>query len=179
MRRKSGSWTFFCSTCYARSLDKCHDCYTTRYTYPMIPASHHGRFVGPNRLFLMPGTPVNLSVGVLVVSADRVTVSWAFEGEPKEGVLLLRGPSSSFCCDFTDTFHAATGLQLHGCLRGCEALLYGTFSTGDGAPDWGWRIVLDWSDPENFTLRMFTAKPDGTESLAVELQGARAAATTA
>jgi len=26
----------------------------------MIPASHHGRFAGPNRLWFMPGTPAKL-----------------------------------------------------------------------------------------------------------------------
>ncbi len=48
----------------------------------MIPASHHGRFAGPNRRWFMPGTPAHVSDGTLVVAADRVSVRWAHEGVP-------------------------------------------------------------------------------------------------
>jgi hypothetical protein len=51
--------------------------------------------------------------------------------------------------------------------------LYGTYPAGDGSPDWGWRIELDWCDPEHFTFRMFNVLPDGREALAVDLRGAR------
>ena len=141
----------------------------------MIPSSHHGRFVGPNRLWFRPGTPAPLSDGTLEVSADRVAVTWAFEGQPKEGTLLLSGPAQSCRCDFTDTFHAASGLIMHGYAQGSVLHLFTTYSAGDGSPAWGWRAVLDWSDPDHFTLRMFNVLPDGREALAVDLRGARAA----
>jgi len=117
----------------------------------MIPSSHHGRFSGSNRLWFMPGTPAHVSDGTLVVAADRISVHWAHEGASKAGELVLRGPAPSCRADFTDTFHAA----------------------GDGFPDWGWRIVIDWCDPDHFSLRMFNVLPDGTEALAVDLRGAR------
>ena len=140
----------------------------------MISSTHHGRFTGTNRLWLMPGTPAHVSDAALVVAADRVSVRWSHDGAPKEGELVLRGPGPSCRGDFTDTFHAATGLVLHGHLQGSTLLLYGTYPAGDGSPDWGWRIVLDWCDPDRFGIRMFNVLPDGTDVLAVDLLGSRA-----
>ena len=141
----------------------------------MIPSSHHGRFVGFNRLWLMPGTPAHVSEGTLLVAADRVAMAWAYEGAPKSGELVLRGPAPACRADFTDTFHAADGLVLHGHGDGRAVRLYCTYPAGEGLPDWGWRIVLDWYDPDSFTVRMFNVLPDGKEALAVELRGERAA----
>ena len=140
----------------------------------MIPASHHGRFAGPNRLWFMPGTPAHVSDGTLVVAADSVSVRWAHEGVPKEGELVLRGPGAACRGDFTDTFHAVNPLVLHGHTQGSAVALYCTYPAGDGSPDWGWRIVLDWYDPDHFSFRMFNVLPDGHEALAVDLRGARA-----
>jgi len=64
---------------------------------------------------------------------------------------------------------------LHGHVDGSTVLLYATYPAGDGSPDWGWRIVLDYCDPEHFSFRMFNVLPDGREALAVDLCGARAA----
>ena len=139
----------------------------------MIPASHHGRFAGTNRLWFMPGTPAHVSEGALNVAADRVSVRWAHEGAGKQGELVLRGPAPSCRGEFTDTFHAASGMVLHGHVMENTLRLYGTYAAGDGSPDWGWRIVLDWCDPERFSFRMFNVMPDGTDVLAVDLDGAR------
>lgn len=141
----------------------------------MIPSSHHGRFGGINRLWFMPGTPAHVSDGALVVASNRVSVRWAHDGAPKEGELVLRGPGPFCRCDFTDTFHAASGLLLHGHVQGSTVRLFGTYPAGDGLPDWGWRIVLDWRDPDHFHVRMFNVPPDGTDVLGVDLLAARAA----
>lgn len=140
----------------------------------MIPTSHHGRFLGPNRLWLMPGTPAYVSDGLLEVGPDRVVVGWAHEGVARRGEVQLRGPATSCRADYADTFHAVDGLVLHGYLQGGELRLFATYPAGDGSPDWGWRIVLDWCDPDQFGLRMFNVLPDGTEALAVCLRGLRA-----
>ncbi len=139
----------------------------------MIPPSHHGRFEGSNRLWFMPGTPAHVSAGALVISANEVCVSWAHEGVAKEGVIALRGPAQSCRGDYTDTFHAVSALVLHGHVQGQSVALYTTYPAGDGSPDWGWRIVLDWCDPEGFSVRMFNVLPDGREALAVDLRGER------
>jgi len=139
----------------------------------MIPASHHGRFAGTNLLWFMPGTPAHVSDGVLVVSADRVAVEWAHEDVARQGELVLRGPAPSLCCHFSDTFHAVDGLVLHGHQQGSSVRLFGTYPAGDGSPDWGWRIVMDWAHPEQFSLRMYNVLPDGQEALAVDLRGER------
>ena len=140
----------------------------------MIPDSHHGRFTGTNRLWFMPGTPAYVSDGALVVAANRVSVRWAHDGAAKEGEIVIGGPAPSCSGHFTDTFHASAGLLLHGYAQGSTLYLFGTYPAGEGLPDWGWRIVLDWADPEHFSLRMFNVLPDGKEALAVDLLGARA-----
>lgn len=140
----------------------------------MIPTSHQGSFTGPNRLWFMPGTPAHVSAGELVVSADRVSLRWVHEGAPQAGELVLSGPAPSCRGAFTDTFHAVAGLVLHGHVQGSTVFLYGTYPAGDGSPDWGWRIVLEWCDPEHFSVRMFNVLPNGLEALAVDLNGARA-----
>lgn len=139
----------------------------------MIPSSHHGSFSGPNRLWFMPGTPAHVSDGTLVVAADRVSIQWAHEGKPKEGSLVLRGPGPACRGDFTDSFHATTTMVLNGHTQGSTVRLYGTYEAGDGSPAWGWRIVLDWYDPDQFSFRMYNVLPDGKEALAVDLSGAR------
>jgi len=139
----------------------------------MIPATHHGRFAGPNRLWFMPGTPAHRSDGVLVVSATRVDVEWSHEGKAHRGSIALSGPAPACAAQFTDTFHAEKGMAFHGRGQGSGLVLYGTYPAGDGSPDWGWRIEMDWADPEHLHLRMFNVLPDGLEALAVDLRGAR------
>ncbi len=139
----------------------------------MIPSSHHGSFSGLNRLWFMPGTPAHVSDGTLVVAADRVAVRWAHEGKAKEGELVLSGPGPACRGDFRDSFHAESGMVLNGHTQGSAVRLYGTYSAGDGSPAWGWRIVLDWYDPDHFSFRMFNVLPDGQEALAVDLDGVR------
>ena len=139
----------------------------------MIPASHHGHFAGTYRLWFMPGTPAHVSEGTLVVAADRVSVRWAHEGALQEGELVLSGPAPACRGDFTDSFHAASGLVLNGHSQGSSLRLFTTYSAGDGSPAWGWRIVLDWYEPDHFSFRMFNVLPDGQDTLAVDLYGAR------
>jgi hypothetical protein len=139
----------------------------------MIPESHHGRFVGSNRLWFYPGTPAHLSDGELEVAADRLTIRWSHEGAPHQGSLVLSGPAPSCAGSFTDSFHAAGGLALHGRQEGAAVRLYGTYPAGEGAPDWGWRIEVDWAVPDRVGLRMFNVEPDGSETIAVELSAGR------
>lgn len=139
----------------------------------MIPASHHGRFTGLNRLWFEPGTTSHDSAGELIVSANQVAVRWAHGGVEKLGTLTLSGPTPACKGDYSDTFHASSGMTLHGWSRAAVVELFGTYPAGDGSPDWGWRITLDWNDPDFFTFRMFNVYPDGQEAIAVDLRGAR------
>lgn len=137
-----------------------------------LPESHRGFFRGPNRLWLMPGTPVSRSDGTIEAGAARIAYTWAHDGKRHEGTLELFGPHASCRGLLRDTFHAESGLTLHGLLEDGLLRLFTTYPAGDG-PDWGWRIELDLRDPEHLVLRMFNCLPGGPTVMAVELRGAR------
>lgn len=139
----------------------------------MIPASHHGTWKGSNRLWLSPAAPAEISEGTLVASAEALSIRWASQGTAHHGQLELRGPPTSCRGDFTDSFHAASGMVLHGRVSSATLVLFGTYPAGAGLPDWGWRIEVDWSDPDHLTLHMVNVEPSGAEAMAVALVGAR------
>lgn len=138
-----------------------------------LPEPHRGFFRGPNRLWLMPGTPVSRSEGTLEAGASRIAYTWAHEGKRHEGTLELFGPLASCRGELRDTFHAESGLTLHGFSEDGVVRLFTTYPAGEG-PDWGWRIELDLRDPEHFLIRMYNCLPGGPTVLAMELRGARA-----
>jgi hypothetical protein len=138
----------------------------------MIPASHHGAWRGPNRLWLEdPATPER-SQGTLEASSASLSYTWSFRGAEQTGKIALSGPAGSLRANWTDTFHAKDGMVLHGRLLDGEIVLYGTYGAGEG-PDWGWRIEIDGRDPEHLVLRMFNLEPEGAPAPAVDLRGAR------
>jgi hypothetical protein len=145
----------------------------------MIPESHRGSWAGPNRLWLEPGTPVHRSEGTLTVTGTELTYTWSYQGAPHHGRLQWFGPLGSMRAEWQDTWHNTGGSTYHGRAGEGTADFYGTYPAGDG-PEWGWRISLDWRDPEHFLVRMYNlvppsyAPPDGVTALAVDLRGARA-----
>jgi hypothetical protein len=138
----------------------------------LIPTTHHGSWRGPNRLWMEDPTAAERSDGTLEVSASSVKYSWAFQGAAHHGEISLSGPAGALAAAWTDTWHAATGMSLHGFAEDGRVLLFGTYPAGDG-PDWGWRIELDSRDPEHFVLRMFNVPPSAGPVPAVDLRGAR------
>lgn len=137
----------------------------------MIPASHHGIWQGPNRLW-MEGAEPERSEGRMEVADTTVRYTWSFQGAAQEGRIALSGPPGALRADWTDTFHAPDSMALHGRLDGGVLRLYATYGAGDG-PEWGWQTELDARDPEQLTLAMFNLEPDGTVHPAVYLRGAR------
>ena len=49
----------------------------------------------------------------------------------------------------------------------------GTYASGQGYPDWGWRTILEPSS-DGWTMTMFNISPDGEEALAVRAEYRRA-----
>jgi hypothetical protein len=137
----------------------------------LIPTSHHGAWRGVNRLWFGSPEPER-SDGTLDVAETTVSYTWVFQDEPQQGRIALFGPSGAVRAEWTDTFHAADGMTLHGQVDDGVLVLFGTYAAGD-SPEWGWRIDLDTLDPEHLTLRMFNLLPAGPRMPAVALQAAR------
>ncbi len=138
----------------------------------MFPSAFLGGWYGPNRLWL-EGPEAERSEGTLSVEPRSLTYSWSFRGTGHSGRIELFGPAGALRAEWKDSFHAATGMTLHGLMVDGVVRLYGTYPAGEG-PDWGWRIELDFRDPEHVTLRMFNLFPDGNVVPAVDLRAGRA-----
>jgi hypothetical protein len=137
----------------------------------VIPSSHHGTWRGPNRLWLEGPAPER-SEGSLQVDFRSLHYEWQFRGEPQRGSMRFFGPAGSLRVEWVDTFHAKSGMQLHGHASEGVFTLYGTYPAGDDI-EWGWRIALDTRDPEHLILRMFNLPPSEPMAIAVDLFGAR------
>jgi hypothetical protein len=138
----------------------------------MLPESHLGKWTGPNRLWMEPGTKPEPSDGQLELSATRISYEWAFRGKKKEGTIDLYGPALAVRAAWTDTFHAENGMAMNGYFDERVLHLFGTYPAGDG-PEWGWRIELDLRDPEHAVMFMFNLEPTGAVVPAVHLFGTR------
>lgn len=140
----------------------------------MLPSSHHGSWKGLNRLWFEDPAAPEKSDGTLEVESDSIAVTWSFRGAAQRGEIVLAGPAPSLRADWKDTWHAADGMSLHGHLADGVLRLFGTYSGGDTT--WGWRIEVDFRDPEHCVLRMFNVDLGGGVAPAVDLHGARLAA---
>ena len=136
-----------------------------------LPHSHHGAWPGSNRLWIRdPARPFR-SDGALEVAARTLRYSWAYEGKPQTGTLELRGQPAALRASWSDTFHAKEPFTLHGFEDAGVVRLFTTYDAGDEC--WGWRIELDFRDPEACTMRMFNVVPGLGAVPAVVLNGVR------
>jgi len=111
-----------------------------------------GTWQGHNRMRFMPTDEYQESVSaatVAVTAKDFVTIeyTWAHEGQPQNGLLLLGpgqedGPGATAV--WVDSFHAAPqwltlsgNIDHHGVVR-----LACTYPAPEG-PDWGWQIHIE------------------------------------
>lgn len=138
----------------------------------LIDASHHGTWAGPNRLWITDPAHPFRSEGTAELSGDALRYHWSHEGKPHTSVLRLSGQPAALRADWTDSWHAADGMTLHGFRREGVTRLYGTWPAGDGT-SWGWQIELDLRDPEAFVLRMFVVPPGHGPVPAVVLDATR------
>lgn len=135
-----------------------------------------GRWAGPNRLWLEPGTPERLSDATMTVAAAgqgrfvTFTYTWADEGKPQDGLLVVgfekeRGVVTGH---WLDSFHNGDKvMRLEGGPKPDDGMLIrGSYPAPTG-PDWGWTIAVEPGD-EQFRLVMHNVTPDGQEALAVE-----------
>jgi hypothetical protein len=99
----------------------------------------------------------------------RLEYTWAYQGKPQHGSLLVKLDGSTVRASWTDTWH--TGNQPMACsgANGPALSVRGSYAAPPG-PDWGWRIDLM---PEGDRLRLvmwniWPAEQGGKEELAVQ-----------
>lgn len=140
-------------------------------------AGCEGTWTGTNNLYLswLPD-PLRQSPSDLTVSlkANKQFVAfdytWAYEGEPQEGMMILGCDKKSDAVQtvWTDSWHSAHTLMVsNGKVSDDGSIsVMGHYSV-EGHPDWGWRTVIV---PGKETLRivMYNVSPEGKEELAVE-----------
>jgi len=123
---------------------------------------------------VLTGTPV---LGGRFV---RLDYTWAYQGAPQEGSLLVGfdAKAGSVSAHWIDSWHTGTAAIAFAWMSSGGALsVRGTYPAPPG-PDWGWRIDLT-ADDAALRVVMFNVWPTdqgGKEELAVEAVYTRAAA---
>ena len=140
-------------------------------------ANYVGRWTGTNKLYLshLP-EPLKQSQSTLNVSLKAngqfvaFEYTWAYEGEPQEGIILLGCDTKSAAVQtvWTDSWHSSHTFMLSDgtAAKNGEISVKGYYKV-EGHPDWGWRTDII---PGNEKLRivMYNVSPEGEEELAVE-----------
>lgn len=138
----------------------------------MLPTSHHGRWRGTNRLWFRPDQPSHDSEGTLSIGPNTIDIAWALKDKAHAGTLQLKGSAPSTRVAWTDSFHASSGMTLHGPFRDGLLHAYTSYSDGEGGY-WGWTLELDLRSPDEVALRMFNVPPGSPPLLAVDLRAKR------
>jgi len=142
---------------------------------PTILAELAGRWQGTNRLWLDPSESARESMATAVCQQVaqgkffELHYTWADEGLPQEGVLLLGQSQEQLSAAWVDSWHMQdTMMQCTGTLPSDGIVsVVGHYAAPPG-PDWGWRIALQSDPTDQFRLIMYNITPDGEEMLAVE-----------
>jgi len=147
---------------------------------PAILRDLAGSWSGTNRLWLSPTEPARSSASrALVVAAGRdrfvrIDYTWAYEGAPQEGVLLLGVMGTEADVVWIDSFH--NGDRIMHCSGSVDAAgtltVLGHYPAPPG-PDWGWRTRVEPRDSGAWRLVMHNVTPEGEEQLAVEAEYTR------
>lgn len=142
-----------------------------------------GKWKGVKRLWLTPDTPVKESESAasveLVAQGKYATIryTWAEEGRPQDGLLLVRLAEELGKTDvvWVDSYHTGDApMTFEGDAAGKGLLaVKGTWGPPDG-PAWGWRIEFHSETDDALGLTMYVVTPDGREALAVQADFARA-----
>lgn len=131
-----------------------------------------GAWVGTNRLRVMPDDPYRDSESTATVAlAARhivtVAYTWAEEGEPQDGLLLVEdgGAPNEAIGIWIDSWHQKPGwMELEGTVADGVIRLLGHYAEGQA----GWRITLD---PSGESLRMTMDNILPESMLGIESEG--------
>jgi hypothetical protein len=140
-------------------------------------AKYVGTWTGTNNLYLswLPD-PLRQSQSTLNVSLKAngqfvaFEYTWAYEGEPQEGIILLGCDTRSDAVQtvWTDSFHSSHTFMLSDgkVAENGDISVKGYYKV-EGHPDWGWRTDIISGD-EKLRIVMYNVSPEGEEELAVE-----------
>lgn len=141
---------------------------------PSILTNLTGRWQGSNRLWLSPSEPVRESVATAVCQTVaqgkffELHYTWADEGQPQAGVLLLGQSQQELSAAWVDSWHMQDiMMSCSGSAAEAAVSVKGRYAAPPG-PDWGWRITVQPDSAEQFRLIMHNITPDGEEMMAVE-----------
>ena len=133
-----------------------------------------GAWTGSNRLWMMPDSEAEESAGTATISFSgqgkfvELRYTWATEGDPEDGLILLRELRGGVQAVWGDSWHTPDGFYLwNGNLQDGMVVVRGSYPAPTG-PDWGWRIELDLRLAGQLQMRMVNITPDGQEMLAVQ-----------
>ena len=124
-----------------------------------------GSWSGVNRLRLMPTDDYRESATTATVSVTArayicIAYTWAEDGEPQDGLLLVSGGADAVEAVWADSWHSQPRwLALSGTVDedGVVRLL-GTYPAESG-PDWGWQIHLEPGDGGGGRITMHNVVP--------------------
>lgn len=100
--------------------------------------------------------------------ATLIGYTWAYQGAPQQGTLLLYAKATNPRAQWLDTWHTGGEPMPLDTESDSETALSlrGSYAAPPG-PDWGWRIVLE-PRSETLQLRMDNITLDGEALVAVE-----------
>lgn len=137
-----------------------------------------GEWKGNNRLHVpwMPEPMLDSDATAAITSRIggqflEIAYTWSYEGEPREGLLLLTRDkkSNAVSAFWSDSWHMAH--QVMTC-EGAEDEngsidIKGFYKVPDH-PDWGWRTELI-PNGDSLIYNMYNVSPENEESIAVEM----------
>jgi hypothetical protein len=100
-----------------------------------------------------------------------IRYTWADQGEPQDGMLVLGDDTQNNILKavWIDSWHMRDSFMVcEGATRAeGAAWVVGSYAVPPG-PDWGWRIAIETKAVGVFRLVMHNISPEGVEELAVE-----------
>lgn len=106
----------------------------------------------------------------------RLDYTWAYQGAPQEGSLLVgfNPKSGEVTAHWIDGWH--NGTRVMPCTGtsadGSSISVAGSYPAPPG-PDWGWKTVIEPGE-NSLAVTMYNVWPEGKEELAVEMKYSRA-----
>jgi hypothetical protein len=125
-----------------------------------------GTWRGTNRLYFEGAngpelvSPTSLTATLTLGKFLELRFDWAYEGKPKEGLILFSPDGTSAA--YADTFHSGNAVMS---FKGEPLNVVGSYSVPGHEP-WGWRVQLA-EEAGVLKLTMYNIEPNGTEHLAV------------